>query len=149
MAPVIYWTRCWVALVSFTLVNLWIDLDAIVNWLSGKDFPSHDEAWHTMHGALLTAFVIGLMVVWSWRWVLGAFFGGVSHIYLDALVHPEMQPFVDTEPGNPLYSGLMEPLSLALLPFTLWLIVLIVSGILDYVRKRRAEHEEQKTPKSS
>ena len=126
MAPVAQlWgmKRTWPALVSFTLVNLWIDLDAIFAWLEDQPLPSHDEPWHTMHGALLFAGFVSVFGILSWRWIVGAFFGAVSHILLDGMVHPEMQPFVDTQPGNPIYLGIMAPLSMALALLTLWLVV--------------------------
>ncbi len=134
MAPFFYRKRSWAALTSFALVNLWIDSSAIFAWFDGIPLPSHDEPWHTLHGALLFAGFISLFGILSWRWVLGAFFGAVSHIYLDGMVHPEMQPFVDTEPGNPIYLGAMAPVSLALLPLTTWLIALIVSDTFRRIR---------------
>lgn len=133
LAPAVHlWglKRTWPVLVSFTLVNLWLDLDAIFAWLEGQPLPSHDEPWHTMHGALLFAGFISVFGFLSWRWISGAFYGAVSHIYLDGMVHPEMQPFVDTQPGNPIYMDAMVPVSLSLLPLTIWLVVLIVLTVL-------------------
>lgn len=142
IAPYFHWSRSWLALTSFTLVQLWIDYRAISAWLSGTRLPSHDEPWHTLHGALFFAGFISLLGILSWRWIAGAFYGAVTHIYLDGLVHPEMQPFVDTERGNPIYIDGMVPVSLALLPLTIWLVTLIVlittrsvSGVLSRIRR--------------
>ena len=53
------------------------------------------------------------------------------------LVHSEMLPFYPIE-GNPFYMGWMEPLSMALLPLTVWLIVQYASGIRDWVGNKIA-----------
>jgi hypothetical protein len=34
----------------------------------------------------------------------GAVFGGVSHVLLDAIMHPDLQPFATWKAGNPLLS---------------------------------------------
>lgn len=142
MAPFFHWRRSWLALVSFTLVNLWIDLGAIMAVLGGTPLPSHDEAWHTMHGALLAAAAVSVLGILSWPWILGAVYGAVTHILLDGMVHPEMQPFVDTTSGNALYLGsqALAWLSALLVAPTIWLIALIVrsaSGTLYRAGKRR------------
>jgi membrane-bound metal-dependent hydrolase YbcI (DUF457 family) len=149
MAPFLFWLRTrdikrgWLALVSFTLVNLWIDSQAIFAWFRDQPLPSHDEPWHTLHGALVVAGAISILGFLSWRWIMGAFYGGISHIYLDGFVHPEMQPFIDTEPGNPIYLGpmAMSYVSAALLPLLIWLIVLSVSSTLAWVRIRWEERK--------
>jgi membrane-bound metal-dependent hydrolase YbcI (DUF457 family) len=154
MAPVVHrWglKRTWSALVSYALVNLWLDLDAILAWLRDQPLPSHDESWHTMHGALLFAGFISVFGILSWRWISGAFFGAVSHIYLDGMVHPEMQPFVDTQQGNPIYLGAMVPVSVALMPLTCWLIALIVlrvSSSLGSLRTRAAVRSRRSAKRS-
>jgi membrane-bound metal-dependent hydrolase YbcI (DUF457 family) len=156
MAPVVhvlrrrgYAKQAWLALMSFTLVNLWIDFGAINAVIDGTPLPSHDEPWHTLHGALLAAMALSLLGILSWGWVAGAFYGAVSHIYLDGMVHPEMQPFVDTEPGNPIYMGWLVPLSLCLIPFTIWLIAQIVSCSLGWVKSRWSGHSPPPDQRSS
>lgn len=151
MAPVMHRTRSWAALSSFTLVNLWIDHQAIIAWFGGTPLPSHAEPYHTMLGALMAATVVALaaVVTRSSAWAAGAYFGGVSHILLDAVVHPEMQPFDRMIAGNPLYLGAMMQVSVALLPPTIWLIVQCVSSALEGVRRlreRRRRHDTAHSP---
>lgn len=153
MAPfTYYWARSWVALISFTLVNLWIDSLAIQAVLTGQPLPSHDEVHHTLVGALMVAVVVALPAVFpgfrSLSWASGAFFGAISHIFLDALVHPELQPLPEFVKGNPLYLEAMIPVSLALVPLTSWLIAQIVSGTLRLVRRRRERRAQQRDQQS-
>ena len=70
------------------------------------------------------------------RWVLGAFLGGFTQILLDSLVHVDMNPLWPMT-GNPFYMGWMEPLSLVLLPLTVWFIFQCVSYIRGWVQKHR------------
>ena len=134
LAPVNQLAPRKVSNISFILVNLWIDAPAITHWFQGLPLPSHNEDIHTLHGAMFLAVLIAVLGVRSSRWVLGAFLGAITHILLDGLVHAEMVPLYPMA-GNPLYMGWMEPLSLALLPLTVWLIVQSVSGSLGWVRK--------------
>jgi len=144
MAPYLYYARiranAWTALLSFTLVNLWIDSQAIYAWFTSQSLPSHDEAHHTIVGALMVAVCVsvpGILMRTREAWALGAFTGALSHIFLDALVHPDMHPFDPVMRGNPLYIDGMAPVSLTLVPLTGWLIAECVSSALGYVRKRR------------
>jgi membrane-bound metal-dependent hydrolase YbcI (DUF457 family) len=147
MAPFFHWKRSWATLVAFTLVNLWIDSMAIEAVLTGQPLPGHDEPHHTLVGALMVGVLVALPAVLpglrSVGWMVGAFFGAVSHIFLDALVHPEMQPFEPVILGNPLYLGAMLQVSVALMPLTIWLIVQCVSAALGFVRTRQAQHRQQ------
>jgi membrane-bound metal-dependent hydrolase YbcI (DUF457 family) len=79
-----------------------------------------------------------MLGVRSWPWVLGALLGCVSHVVLDGMVHPEMQPFAPLIDGNPIYLGIIEPLSWALLPLCGWLTAQYVSGTQEWVTKRLA-----------
>lgn len=135
MAPVNRFFRGRISWISFLLVNLWIDLPAILSVIQGSPFPSHDEWGHTFVGATLVAVLIGIFGIRSWPWVLGAFFGAWSHVLLDALVHTDMNPFNPVAMGNPLYLGIMEPLSWLLAPFTVWFTAQIVSDTLVGVRR--------------
>lgn len=125
-------------------MNLWLDSLAIQAWFAGEPLPSHDRADHTFVIAMSMAVILAVLGVRSAPWVAGAFTGAVSHILLDALVHPEMQPFklMGIE-GNPLYLGLMVPLSWALVPLTGWFIVQSVSGSLGWARRRLEERRAQ------
>lgn len=110
---------------------------AIINWFQGTPLPSHDEGNHTLPGAMLIAVFIAVLGMRSMKWVLGAFLGALTHILLDGLVHPEMQP-LHPMAGNPFYMGWLEPLSLFLVPFLIWLIFQYVSYSLGWLRKRHA-----------
>lgn len=106
---------------AFIAVNVLIDLEPITVYL--LDLEKHGLAMHggmhTMIGALL---ITGLVSLFRWRlsWFLGALFGAVSHILMDATVHFEMKPFVPLTADNPLYMGWMEPLSLVCLLVVIW-----------------------------
>ena len=71
----------------------------------------------------------------SRKWVIGAYLGGVTHVLLDMLVHSEMQPLYPIH-WNPFYVGLMEPLSLILLPFMIWFIVQFSRDAVKCFRRR-------------
>lgn len=137
LAPVNHWLPGKVSLVSFTLVNLWIDLPSIMNLVYDTNYPPHGAS-HGFVGAMLIALAISSWALISRKlsWVWGAYLAALSHILLDGLVHPEMQPF-DWMEGNPLYMGLMEPLSLALVPFMVWFIAQTVSVCSQWARQRR------------
>ena len=87
-------------------------------------------------GVLIVGTVVAMPGVRRAKWVIGAYLGALSHLLLDGLIHPEMQPFRWIE-GNPLYLGIHQELSLFLLSLTLWFIVQTVSACGDWVRKRR------------
>ena len=134
LAPANHWFRGKVSVASFVVVNLWIDAEAIHAWWSDLPLPSHENAGHTLLGAMITAVIVALPGVRSMSWALGSFFGATSHILLDALVHPEMRPFEPLVLGNPLYLDLMTPLSLCLLPLTVWFTAQCVSYAFGFVR---------------
>lgn len=142
MAPI---TSIWpnrISWVSFALTNIWIDALAILAVVSGDPLPGHDEWGHTFVGATLIAVMVGVFGIRSWPWVLGAFLGAWSHIVLDMLVHKDIEPLRPMIAGNPFYLGIMEPLSWALIPFTVWFIAQTVSSGMAMTRKllMRARH---------
>lgn len=106
---------------SFIVVNFLIDLEPITVYLLNleKHGLAMHGGMHTMIGALL---ITGLVSLFRWRlsWILGALFGAVSHILMDATVHFEMKPFVPLTADNPLYIGWMEHLSLLCLVIVAW-----------------------------
>lgn len=106
---------------AFVVVNILIDLEPITVYLLGleKHGLSMHGGMHTMIGALIIA---GLVSLFRWRlnWFLGALYGSVSHILMDATVHSEMRPFVPLTADNPLYMGWMEPLSVVCLAVVAW-----------------------------
>ena len=138
----VHWTRSWGALLSFTLVNLWIDHLAILAWFRGMPLPGHDEPHHTMVGAAMVAVLVSLLGVMfrALPWVVGAFYGAISHILLDAMVHPDMHPFEPVVMGNPLYLGAeaMFPISVLLVLPLVWLTALCVSAALGWWQRLQA-----------
>ena len=129
LAPINHFAPNKVSNVSFVLVNLWIDIHAIIFTLTGTGAIDHGQS-HALLSMAIAAVLIAMVGVRSMKWVLGAFIGAASHALLDMLVHADMQPFYP-EVGNPLYMGWMEPLSLVLLPLTIWFIAQSVSYTRD------------------
>jgi hypothetical protein len=140
LAPANHWLKGRISPWSFVLMNLWLDSLAIQAWFAGEPLPSHDRADHTFIIAMSMAVVLAVLGVRSAPWVAGAVTGAVSHILLDALVHPEMQPFklMGIE-GNPFYMNWMLPLSVLLTVLLCWFIGQSVSGSLGWARRRLAE----------
>lgn len=143
LAPIHHWFPGRVSLVSFTLVNLWMDGNAILYFGFGLDRPDlHGPTTHSLLAAVVMAAVVSLFGVRSSKWVLGAFVGGLTHVLLDMLVHPEMQPLYPLH-WNPFYAGLMQPLSLVLLPLMIWFIVQSVARLTHWLADRRTRAPEQ------
>lgn len=134
LAPMNHFASRRVSIVSFVLVNLIMDANSILNWAFGTSFSDPHGLEHSFLGALLIATIVSLSGFRSRQWIYGAFLGGVSHVLLDMFVHPEMRPLFPMD-GNPFYMGWMEPLSLALLPLTVWFTFQCVSLTLDWTRK--------------
>ena len=144
LAPINHWLPGKVSNLAFILVNLSLDAVAIQYWAFGLALPEHAPGTHSFIGAWENALIMCILGIrlkktfWpTYQWILGCFLGATSHVLLDMLVHPEMLPFYPIE-GNPFYMGWMEPLSMALLPLTIWLIVQYVSGIRDWVGNKIA-----------
>ena len=135
LAPLNYIAPGKVSNISFIVVSLWMDGNSILYALFGLSGVAHGSE-HSFLGASLLAAFIALFGARSLKWVMGAFIGGISHVLLDMLVHPEMSPLLPIT-GNQFYRGWMEPFSLALLPLTVWLIVQYVSGVMGWLAKRR------------
>ena len=136
LAPVNHWFPGKVSNVSFILVNLWIDHAAILYTLFGIGAIDHGIN-HSFFGTIGTATVVAMFGFKSAKWGYGAFLGGVSHTLLDMLVHADMHPFEPVFYGNPYYMDWMQPLSLVLLPFTVWLIVQYVSYSRGWIQRVR------------
>lgn len=101
---------------AFIIVNCIIDLEPITVHLLGleKHGLSMHGGMHTIVGVTLVALVVSVFR-WRFSWWLGAAFGAYSHLFMDAMVHADMRPLIPLMPGNPLYLGLMEPMSLVCL----------------------------------
>lgn len=128
LAPINHWFPKKVNNLSFLLVNLWMDAEAILYVLfhvPGREL--HGPATHSLLGSLGIAFLVAIWGCASLRWVLGALIGAVSHILLDMLVHSEMQPLDPWIAGNPFYLDAMVPLSALLVVPTAWFILQSVS----------------------
>ena len=151
LAPIRHFFPGKVSLFSFTWVSLWMDGNAILHYLFGLPGEFHGLN-HTMAGALLIASIVWVVQPYPFTkeglpWTLGAFLGAISHVLLDMLVHPELEPLFPIE-GNPFYKGWMEPLSLILVPLTVWFICQNVSDTLDYVHKHWVDWKAQTTKPS-
>lgn len=126
LAPINHFAPNKVSNVSFILANIWMDADAIRSVLMDAPFPSHSS--HTFVVASAMFIVVAGLGMRSQRWMWGAFLGAYSHILLDGMVHMDMEPFEPFTEGNPLYLGLLQPLSWVLIPFTAWWVIQMVRG---------------------
>jgi membrane-bound metal-dependent hydrolase YbcI (DUF457 family) len=138
LAPVNHLAPGKVSAWSFLAVNLLIDGNAILYTLFdiGHLTDWHGDT-HTLPGVLIAAIFVSVFRITSQSWLYGAYLGAATHLLLDGLVHPEMQPFAPFIWGNPIYMGWIEGLSLVLLPLTVWFIFQIVSDSLAWLRTRR------------
>jgi hypothetical protein len=137
LAPVNHWLPGKVSVVSFTLINLWMDANAILYFTFDLDLPGelHDPSTHSFLAVGISVlFITILRFKWSRKWFYGALYGGVTHVILDMLIHPEMRPFYPIH-WNPFYLGAHEPLSLLLVPFLVWFIAQSVSTARQKVQK--------------
>ena len=135
LAPINHFTKYRISVWSFGLVNLWIDLPIILAVMSGEAFPPREDT-HSMIIILIIGTLVAMPGVRSARWVIGAYYGALTHWLLDSLVHSDMQPFSWME-GNPLYMGWMEPLSWALMPLTAWALIQCMSNAQESLRKKQ------------
>lgn len=144
LAPINHFAPNKVSNVSFILVNLWLDGNSILYALFGIQGIAHGTE-HSFVGAAWLSAIVALCGFKSRKWVLGALLGGVTHVLLDMLVHAEMEPLFPIK-GNLFYMDWMQPLSLVLLPLTVWFIVQSVLNILDWVRKAQEPVEVVRWP---
>lgn len=127
------WRTSWIA---FALANVLIDLEALLNMLSGRT-PLHG-ALHSLVGGSMIGLLSGLAlaglgwlierlpaaarfarrlprmlraeIAWTPA-LLGGLLGGATHPLIDALIHPDLVPFAPFHPQNPLL-GLITPSTL-------------------------------------
>jgi hypothetical protein len=112
---------------TFGVTQVVIDVESVSNILLGR-FPVHDRL-HTLPGALLVAAGVTVLFraplsfvyarlqkredVASWishelvgvSWfsaAMGAFLGGVTHVFFDGMMHADARPFAPLVAGNPL-----------------------------------------------
>lgn len=119
---------------SFGIVNLWIDSEAITAFMTMQPLPDHQIFTHTLSGILIITVMVTILGIRSKTWAFGAFYGGFTHWLLDSLVHMDMRP-IEWMNSNPMYLGILEPLSLALIPLTIWFILQCVSGTVGLIHK--------------
>lgn len=131
MAPINHFAPNKVSNVSFVLANIMMDWESIIFALTGVGAISH--ASHEPVYMLVWTTIIAICGIRSMKWVLGSYLGGFTHLILDGMVHPDIEPFRGFIQGNPFYMGWMEPLSLVLLPFMVWFIVKNVGYFLQWV----------------
>lgn len=139
LAPINHWIPNKVSNLSFILVTLWLDANAILYYAFGISLGEfHSPATHSVLGVVGTALIVAVCNIKNVAWIIGAFLGGVTHLLLDSMVHAEILPFYPAE-GNPFFWGGMFWVSLALLVPMLWLIFQYVSYTLDWVKRRQAD----------
>lgn len=141
------------SVISFGLAQVAMDIEPGIGMINGAAVL---HGWsHTVGGALAIAALVTLVAPWivrpmvtrwnseaahyrvAWlkvvacRWpavATGAFFGTLSHVTLDALIHADMNPFAPVAMGNPLLGGVEHDAvygacaAAALVGFLLWLL---------------------------
>jgi hypothetical protein len=135
LAPVNHLAPGKVSNTSFIIVNLLMDSPSIIYTVLHYGDISHEN--HTLLNALLMALLVAAFR-WRWDWLFGALLGTFSHVLLDSLVHTDVHLFAPWSDAAPFYLGLMEPLSVALLPLTVWWGLQCMSGIRGWFAKRQA-----------
>ena len=125
LAPVNHFAPGKVSNPAFIAVNILLDLTAITEVISGvPQGPWHPPETHSFLGSCISALiVIALAILWSKRkkaHIYGAFLGAWSHVILDMLWRPEMQPFYPLLPGNPFYTGRMDLVNQAMMVLLAW-----------------------------
>jgi membrane-bound metal-dependent hydrolase YbcI (DUF457 family) len=111
------------ALVAFIVPNIILDIEPVFKILVlGADLDPEIVAHYGTH--LHSGHHIGVVLVLTalcWlvrrtRWVaIGAFYGGVSHILVDALVHTDVPLWGES---NPIYIGMHAEVSIVLAVLT-------------------------------
>ena len=138
LAPLNHFFPNRVSNISFLLITLWLDGNAILYYAFGLDAGElHGANTHSFLGAFVLSSIVALCGILSLRWVLGAYIGGITHVFLDALVHAEMDVLAHGS-GNPLFIAGMEPVSWLLIPFLIWFIGQSVTCTLAMIRKHLA-----------
>ena len=101
--------RRYISLPAFIIVNILIDIEPGLIMFFGMDSLGYSlhQGVHTLGGVTLMALVT-LPVGFPYKgnfpaWAKGAFWGAYSHLFLDSLVHWDVEPFAPLLSGNPLY----------------------------------------------
>jgi hypothetical protein len=135
---------------AFCLTNCVMDVEPVVKIIF--DIPGD------LHSATHSLFGVGMITLWfafaticicrAMQWgdesrdlayAEGIFFGGFSHLLLDAMVHTDVHPFAPLTNWNPLYFDGMGTVSL--IGVVLWLVGLTYlvgpkSGAIQRARER-------------
>ena len=110
----------YVSMKAFIITNILIDIEPGIMMFFRMDnlgYPIH-QGMHTLIGATAIAGFVCLLRAFPTMkefgpWMFGAFFGGYSHILLDALVHRDVEPFAPFFVGNPLFLDIHAEVSIA------------------------------------
>lgn len=114
MAPINHLAKSKVSNTAFVLINVIIDLPVIAMVLFPEVFKGdvlHGPLTHSFVGVMVLALLLSLFGYKSRKWIQGIWIGGISHIVMDMLVHPDMAPLYPKS-GNVFYMGWMAPVSL-------------------------------------
>ncbi len=103
-----------VSFTAFAAANVLIDVESVANRLLHR-YPVH-TALHTFPGATVVGVLTGLLVGGvghlrrnrrpEWRLspaLLGGVLGGLSHVVLDGVMHPDIGPLLPLTASNPLF----------------------------------------------
>ena len=101
--------RRWISMKTFILVNIMIDIEPGLIMFFGMNQLGENlhQGVHTFGGVTLMA-ILATVVAMSYKGslkprALGAALGAYSHLFLDALVHHDVNPFGPFMKGNPLF----------------------------------------------
>jgi hypothetical protein len=122
-----------VNVVSFTIVTLWMSGNATLYFMFGVDRPQlPDQTTSVLYellGGLVLASIVAVFGFRSRKWVVGAYYGAVTHVLVGMLYQSGAEPLYPIH-WNPFYAGFTEPLSLLLVPLLIWFMFQCVRGVL-------------------
>lgn len=135
-----------VKLLPFFLVNAIMDLEAFFQIVLGipSEAAIHGPETHSFLGAIRIALMIGVLFILTkdrLEYFSGALIGGISHVFLDMMCHPEMKPLYPFIEGNPYYipDGLAWVSNIMLILTAWWL----AQEIVHARRNRRDRLRDQ------
>jgi len=110
--------RSFASIKAFIVVNVLIDLEVAMVMFFHMEHQGYNlhSAGHTFSGASYLA-IFTILVGIPYRkgflsWIGGAFLGAYSHLFLDGLMHWDVQPFYPLIKGNPICLDADVPVSL-------------------------------------
>lgn len=125
MAPINHLKPKKVSSFTFVMINVWIDLAAIIEVSTGVPMGNwHGPGTHSFIGASISAAFFSLFFLLSKNrlvYIYGMFLGAWSHIVLDMFCHSDMEPLFPWAANNPFYlSNGLTWVSYIMMPLFVW-----------------------------